>query len=191
MKRVMYIFLISILSYSLIYAQQISGPDSTSGQKQQKQVKQKPKQQKVYYGGTLGMSFGNYFRISVEPLVGYKINPKFSVGGKIRYEYIKDTRYSTTVTAHNYGGSLFTRYRVIPQIYFHAEPAYLSYQYNTEFGDTERNWVPFVFVGGGYSQMIGSNTWVNAEVLFDVLQDEKSPYKDWEPFYSIGVGVGF
>ena len=29
------------------------------------------------------------------------------------------------------------------------------------------------------------------EVLFDVLQDPKSPYKPWEPQVSVGVGVGF
>jgi hypothetical protein len=29
------------------------------------------------------------------------------------------------------------------------------------------------------------------EVLFDVLQDSNSPYEDWAPFVSIGVGVGF
>jgi len=28
-------------------------------------------------------------------------------------------------------------------------------------------------------------------LLFDVIQDENSPFEDWEPFYSIGIGVGF
>ena len=43
----------------------------------------------------------------------------------------------------------------------------------------------------GFVQPIGRNTVAYAEVLFDVLQDEKSPYKSGEPFFSIGVGVGF
>jgi hypothetical protein len=29
------------------------------------------------------------------------------------------------------------------------------------------------------------------QVLFDVLQNNDSPYDDWEPFFSIGIGVGF
>ena len=35
------------------------------------------------------------------------------------------------------------------------------------------------------------NVWVVAEVLFDVLQSSKSPYEAWEPWISVGVGVGF
>jgi hypothetical protein len=27
--------------------------------------------------------------------------------------------------------------------------------------------------------------------LFDVIQDENSPYEDWDPIISIGGGVGF
>jgi hypothetical protein len=39
--------------------------------------------------------------------------------------------------------------------------------------------------------MMTANTWAYVEVLFDVLQDNNSPYDDWEPFVSVGVGVGF
>jgi hypothetical protein len=40
----------------------------------------------------------------VAPLVGYKLNPKASVGVKVLYEYIKDKRYDPTMTASNWGG---------------------------------------------------------------------------------------
>jgi hypothetical protein len=35
---------------------------------------------KVYYGGTIGLNFGSYFRLSMAPLVGCKLNPKASPG---------------------------------------------------------------------------------------------------------------
>jgi hypothetical protein len=38
---------------------------------------------------------------------------------------------------------------------------------------------------------MGRNTALMVEVLFDVLQDDNSPYEDWSPFVSVGVGVGF
>jgi len=38
---------------------------------------------------------------------------------------------------------------------------------------------------------MGERTWAYAEVLVDVLQDNNSPYEDWEPVISVGVGVGF
>lgn len=150
---------------------------------------------KVYYGGNIGFNFGNYTRISVEPLVAYKITPQLSGGVKLRYEWIKDKRYEPTLTTSNYGGSLFARYRVIPQLYFHAEYSTINYEYYSpiigNLTNTEREWVPFLLLGGGYTQRISSNIWAYAEVLFDVLQDDRSPYKDWEPFISIGAGVGF
>jgi hypothetical protein len=146
---------------------------------------------RMYFGGTVGLSFGDYFRISVQPLVGYRVTPKFSVGGKVGYEYIKDKRYSETFTSNNYGGSVFSRYRIVPPVYAHGEFAYISYEYKTSEVSSDRSWVPFLFLGGGYVQSMGRNASVFFEVLFDVLQSDKSPYKDWEPFISVGVGVGF
>jgi len=46
-------------------------------------------------------------------------------------------------------------------------------------------------MGGGMSQPIAENVWFNAEILFDVLQNENSPYEQWAPFYNVGFGVGF
>ena len=148
-----------------------------------------------YYGGNIGFSFWNdYTYIGIYPLIGYKISPKFSIGGKIGYSYINytDIDFST----HNYGGSIFTRYRLIPQIYLHGEFVYFSYEQQTfdiaaRQTGTERVWVPYLLLGGGFSQNLGPNTWAFVEVLFDVIQDDNSPYDEWEPFVSFGVGVGF
>lgn len=60
---------------------------------------------RFYYGGALGFSFGDYTRISIAPLVGYRLTKMWSVGDKLIYEYIKDTRYDPDLTASNYGGS--------------------------------------------------------------------------------------
>jgi len=144
-----------------------------------------------YYGGTVGFNFwSDYFYLSIEPMVGYKISPKFSVGGKIGYSYIN---YSDVdLDTHNYGASIFSRYRLIPQIYLHGEFVYWSYETISGLNfETERSWVPFLLLGGGYVQNIGPNTSLYVEVLVDVLQDENSPYEGWDPFVSFGVGVGF
>jgi hypothetical protein len=65
----------------------------------------------------------------------------------------------------------------------------ITRQYSS--GDSERNWVPFLLLGGGFVQRVGPNAAVYVEVLFDVIQDENSPYEDWDPIISIGGGVGF
>jgi hypothetical protein len=150
-----------------------------------------------YYGGEVGFAFSsNYFSIGIEPTVGYKITPQFSVGGKIGYTYWSDSSVDPTFNSSNYGGSLFSRYRIIPQLYAHAEFAYWSfenayYAFDSDDYYTERVWVPFLLLGGGFSQMLSPNVWAYAEILFDVLNDSNSPYDEWDPFISIGVGVGF
>ncbi len=150
---------------------------------------------KVYYGGGVGFNFwGDYLRIAVEPMVGYKVTPKLSAGIKLMYEYIKYSTASET-TYNNFGGSVFSRYRVVPQFYIHAEFAYYSYKHSSKFlgttYDSEREWVPFLLLGGGYSQQISKNTWAYAQALWDVIQDSKSPYSNSEPWISVGIGVGF
>jgi hypothetical protein len=144
---------------------------------------------KVYYGGELGMGFGDIFRIRIVPFVAYRVAPKASVGARFGYEYLnwKDFDQST----HNFGGGVFGRYRFIKQIYGHGEVGFFDYDSPTLSGESNRTTVPFILLGGGYIQQITPNTSAFIQVLFDVLQSDKSPYNNWEPFVSIGVGVGF
>ena len=60
--------------------------------KKKSQLKYRQEPSKVYWGGQLGLSFGSFFRIAVIPMVGYKVTPKFHVGGTIVYSETKDTR---------------------------------------------------------------------------------------------------
>ena len=151
-----------------------------------------PKESRFYYGGYLNLTFGSYTALGIEPMIAYKITPKLSVGTIVTYEYISDkTNTGYKSSASNYGASLFGRYRVIPQLYFHTEFSEMYYQSYQTGGHSSRYWVPFLFVGGGFSQQLSENTWFNTQILFDVIQNENSPYKNWVPFYSIGFGVGF
>ena len=192
MKKILVILFISGVT---LFAQ-TNNPDTTTSS-QPKEVKQ-TQPSKWYYGGTVGFNFwGDYFYLSVSPIVGYNVSPKFSVGGKVQYAYINDSRYDPLeLTSHNYGVGIFARYRPIYQIYLHAEFDYASYEdhYKDRITNevvSKRNWVPFLLLGGGYVQRVGPNASVYVEVLFDVIQDDNSPYADWDPIISVGGGVGF
>jgi len=151
----------------------------------------KSKAKPIYFGATVGLSFGDYFRISIAPLLGYSLTPKVSVGGRLLYEYIEDKRYTPTYTTSNYGASVFARYRIVPPLYAHGEVAYMSYGYQTSSTTNEREWIPFILLGGGYVQPVSPKASVFVEVLFDVLQDANSPYGSWDPWVTIGVAAGF
>jgi len=190
------IILLSLIAISTILPDSLDTKTDSIQTTQQTQVTQ-PQQtaSKWYYGGTLGFSFWNdYFYLTVQPMVGYKVTPKLSIGGKIGYSYIN---YSDVdIDTHNYGASLFSRFRVIPQLYLHGEFVYWSYEtivfnQSTLSYESGRDWVPFILLGGGFVQQLGPNTSMFIEVLVDVLNDDNSPYEEWDPFVSFGVGVGF
>jgi hypothetical protein len=124
-------------------------------------------------------------------MVGYKVIPRLSVGAKIRYDYISDNRFTEPYHTSNYGGSVFTRPSLIKSLYLHTEFAGYNYELYNESGESDRKWVPFLFVGAGFNQRVGKRTSLNAQILFDVLQNENSPFRRWEPFYSLGMSVGF
>jgi len=198
MKCLLFFLLLTGLLFSSVYAEENTITKSTTSSTQTTQPPSA--ESKWYYGGNIGFSFWNdYFYLGVYPLVGYKVTPKLSLGAKIGYAYISDDRYEPfpALNTSNYGASIFSRYRIIPQLYAHAEFAYWSYENISSFNtvnntyNTERYWVPYLLLGGGYSQNIGPNVWLFAEVLFDVINDENSPYESGEPFISFGAGVGF
>ena len=145
----------------------------------------------IFYGGYINLSFGSYSVIGIEPMIGYKLTPKLSTGIKVQYTYIQDDRYAKSYTTSTYGGSIFGRYLVTPKFYAQVEAASYNYEFFYLNGGSEREWVPFLFMGGGFIQPLGDRTWLNFQILFDVLQSDKAPYEDWEPFFSIGVGAGF
>jgi hypothetical protein len=143
----------------------------------------------VYYGGSVGLGFGNGFRIGVFPLVGVRVTPQFSLGAQVGYEYANYNE--PDADASNYGGAVFARYRVIPQLYLHGEGRYVNYELFDVADDSTREWVPFILLGGGFVQRVSARTSAYVEVLFDVLQNDRSPYDSWEPSIRVGMAVGF
>lgn len=195
MRRLITVSMLFLLTGTLPVYLAAQEPDTTQLaaeiENPHKPLQAKPKgQPKVFYGGNVSATIGNYTMIGIYPLVGYNLTPRFSAGVKFLYQYFSDKRYTETYTSSNYGGSLFARFRVIPQIYLHAEYAQMSYDLYNALGESNRTSVPFMFVGAGYRQNLGGAVWMNAQVLFDVLQDNNSPYSNWYPFVSIGFGVG-
>jgi hypothetical protein len=143
---------------------------------------------RIYYGGTVTLSFGSPTRLGIYPMIGYKLTPKISGGVEAGYEHLS---YDGGQSTHDYGGSVFGRYRVGRNLYAHAEYQFTNYEIFTTPQSSSREWVPALLLGGGYVRAIGPRMSVYAEALFDVLQDPNSPYGDWEPVVSFGVAAGF
>ena len=145
----------------------------------------------IYWGGSINVRFGRTSGIGLYPLVGYKITPRWSAGVRLGYEFWWRSRFSETLTSHAVSGSVFSRYRIIPQIYAHAEGGAGNYDRSLFTEGGSRVTYPFLFLGGGFSQPLSRRSWLLFEVLYEVIQDVNSPYDGGGPLISVGFGVGF
>ncbi len=204
MKKISLLFSLVFAICIIVSAQQDSIPVTTQDTvpavttepepepaKEKEPKEKKQRSQKLFFGGAVGLSFGSYTRIAVYPQIGYRITPKLTAGIEVGYIYISDTRYNETRDYSNYGASIFGQYRILKPVYVHVEYAAYNYQIFYTDGTDGRDWVNFLFLGAGYIQKIGRSTHIFAQVKFDVLQEENSPYGDWDPLFRVGATVGF
>lgn len=144
----------------------------------------------VFYGGTIGLGFGDVKYFELAPMVGKYLNPQLAVGGTVIYRHRSDDRYAQKLSTDDYGFSVFGRYHVSPQFFAQAEYEYLNYEYYklnlTKDSDTANSF----FVGGGVNAPAGRNSSVYATALYNLNHDDDSPY-DSPWVIRFGVGVGF
>lgn len=153
----------------------------------------RPLEDRIWFGGGIGLNFGTVTSIQIEPMAGYFLDKenKLSIGAGVSYWYYQDNRYNPAITNDGFGYRIFTRYRPISQFYAHAEFYHLNAERYNYFDDsTQRIWIPHLLVGGGYVQSLGGRSSFYIQVLFDILQDPNSIYAG-QPVFSGGVGIGF
>lgn len=145
---------------------------------------------RVYYGGGIGFSISSQItQISLQPHIGYKLNKKTSLGASVRYEYFKDERIIPTAESQSYGGGIFSRHRFHKQFYGQAELSFTHYDWSGGLGGSSN--VPFFLLGGGYAQPLSPSTFLTVDVMYDLIQDPDSPYRDGSPRITTGITANF
>jgi hypothetical protein len=166
---------------------------------------------RLIVGGGIGLGFGDITSISVSPIVGYRITDKFAAGVGFGYQYLKVKDYyevpelDSPWASHFYdykssivSASVWARYIVWKNLfaqvaYEHNFMSYQDYRYNQNYdieGFKVRYDAPSLLVGAGFRQPISDNASVYFTVMYDVLQNEKSPYYG-RIFPNIGFNIGF
>lgn len=148
---------------------------------------------KLVTGGNMGMQFGNQTMIDLSPMIGYKITDKFIAGVGITYRYYRSKIYNNVFKTTIYGGSVFTRYYIIDNIFLHAEYEALSLE--TQYFDPgsqvhtgKRFWIGSPMAGAGYRQAIGDRASFNIMILYNFNETIYSPYTN--PIIRVGVNFG-
>lgn len=157
---------------------------------------------RLMFGGALGFTFGDYTFVNVSPMIGYRFSSMFAAGVNINAQ-IASERYRDNlgeiVERSNlsiFGGGVFTRFYPIEQLFLHAQPEYnrISIKRTTYYDGArevtkDNYYAPSLLLGGGYAQPISGNSAITFMVLYDVLQDRNSPYRN-RPVFSGGVNIG-
>ena len=139
-----------------------------------------PFSQRLYTGGDLGFSFGTITFVNINPLVGYRIDKKWSAGISAKYIYYRERfpEYNWEYSNSMYGGSVFTRYLIGNSFLAHAEFEAVNAEVREFLSTTlTRKWVPIGLLGAGYRQGLG-NTYLQVLVLYDAINDRNSPYRN-------------
>lgn len=152
-----------------------------------------PWKDRMFFGGGLGFGFGDVDFVSVEPLVGFRLHPKVSVGTSFLYRYVSDSRFPDDIHTNDYGARAFVQFFPVPNFFGQVEYEYLDYEYVLPTLDTARTSAGSVFVGGGVSQPLGHNAAFFASTLYNLSYDDEDPTSPYDSPWVVraGVSVGF
>lgn len=167
---------------------------SASYSDDEKDVKDMKTRERIFIGGNLGIQFGTITAINISPTIGYRLTNKLSTGVGGTYQFYRDRGWLQTsdfsYSTHIYGGSVFARYLIIPQLFAHAE--FESLNLDSRIGinrnhDGNRFWEQNYFVGGGYRQRLGPRTYLNLMLLYNLNSNSVIYYQN--PIFRFGIDV--
>jgi len=152
-----------------------------------------PLSERMFFGGSFGMSFGDYTYINLSPLVGYKLTPSLSVGAGVIYQYSKIKYYD--YSSNMFGGRLMGIAKVYGPLFAQIEYEYLNYDsFGYYSGEELRRNYNSVFAGGGLAQPISKNMYFTAIALYNLTYSINSYYTlpyDSPWVFRVGVSAGF
>ena len=156
---------------------------------------------KLFIGGNLGASFGDYTVANISPQLGYRFNEYFAAGAGVNFIYssIKYRDYNGNslykagygVTGLNIFGRVYPIRYILLQVQPEMNYVWGKYKYYDGTPDMKipGKLVPSLLLGGGAVIPQGPGALV-IMVQFDVLNQELNPYGN-RAIYNIGYNIGF
>jgi hypothetical protein len=146
----------------------------------------------LFAGGSLSLGYDGWdFNAGISPEVGYTLSRWFDAGLLLNLNYSSERAdpyfiYNNDIRqrSFNYGIGAFGRLYPVNFLFFQIEPEYNWIAYNAKdmtSGESQSvtTNAASLLLGIGYSQrIIGRNNFYIA-ILFDVLDNQYSPYRDY------------
>lgn len=186
-----------IFVYVINYATSIAQTDSTYFQLPQNKKESKKQSSfqlsdKITFGGNFAFFTSNSSTfVDISPLIGYKLTNFILVGAGPVYNYYSEYQYGTRFTFDIYGVRAMGRIYFLESLFFQTGWDLLNrsiYVYNFNVLQKDRIWVQNIWIGGGVRYIIGSNAYMFTSILFNLNQNNYSPYPN--PYIQIGFITG-
>ena len=189
MKKLYLVLLLSSLTF--VGYSQNDQDSSTVNVKPSREKSTTPFKDRLFFGGDLGLNFGDVTYIYLAPTIGYKLTDKFGVGLSPSYSYFRDKRYvNYTYETSTYGGRLFGQYRVLEQAVLYGEYGLINAEvYDLLQTNLVRATIPSLLLGGGYIAEIGNNSNFTIMALWNFAESNYVFYEN--PIIRAGFNVGF
>ncbi|MGN7708487.1 hypothetical protein [Chryseobacterium sp. 22543] len=141
------------------------------------------------FGGGIGLGFGSNsaFNLSASPRVGYRLTDDLEAGVVGSVSWQTSNSYKSTM----FGVGPFVNYYFARSFYVGAnyqhyfvdyKDKYYDYKYNTEENA--------LYLGGGYMQRIGNNSFMQIGLMYNVLWKQNSSVFSSGLIPNIGFVVG-
>jgi hypothetical protein len=181
-----FLFLLFLISSLGLTATAQDTTDFYSKEQAQKSAAKPPYnfREHIFTGGNFGLQFGTITLIDISPLIGYKINKRFTAAFGVTYTFYRDSR-PPVYTQNIYGARLIGRYFIFNNLFVHAE-----------YEGLNSKWIylkePFTIynalAGAGYRQAVSDRLFFDAMVLWNFTPSIYTPYNN--PIIRIGFNIG-
>ncbi len=141
------------------------------------------------FGGGIGLGFGsnNYFNLSAAPRVGYRLTNDLEGGVLGSVSWQKSNAYSSTM----FGVGPFLNYYIGRTFFISANYQHYFINYKDKLYDFKTNEnEDALYLGGGYMQQIGNNSYLQLGLMYNVLWKENSSIFSSGLVPNIGFVVG-
>lgn len=188
--RALIVILLASLSCSEMYGQEVKNDSKNEIYPYPEEKSTAPSiNQRLFFGGYLGLQFGTVTNIQIAPVVGFWVLPRLAVAAGPSYQYYKDSYYD--YTSNIYGLKSYAEFVVIQNInrnspsntsiFLHLEDDLLNMESSVLLNSnlSGRSTVNTVLGGVGISQQIGMRSSVNFMILWS-LYDKYGIYSNPE-----------
>lgn len=154
---------------------------------------------RLFFGGSFGLSFGDYTIVNVSPQLGYRFSQYFAGGVGINGQYYSVKYYASPSNYREQYGiaglNIFGRVYPIPQLFAQLQPE-LNYtwgkvKYEDGYVGTIDSKVRPALLAGAGGVIPAGNAGIVLMVQYDLLGESGVPPYGNKPFFNFGVNFGF